>query len=111
MSVGDLVAARLGDEVVDRLVEPLLGGVYAGRSRALSARAAAPQIVAMAARGSLLEQAAAMPQVDGPVFAGIEGGVHRLVEALAASGRFEWRTGATVRALDRDGDRLPADRR
>src|SRR5215218_7545330 len=50
VSVGDLVAARLGDEVVDRLVEPLLGGVYAGRSRALSLRAAAPQIAAMAAR-------------------------------------------------------------
>ena len=74
LSVGALVAARLGDEVVDRLVEPLLGGVYAGRSWALSARAATPQIVAMATRGSLLEQAAALPQVDGPVFAGIEGG-------------------------------------
>ena len=34
VSVGDLVAARLGDEVVDRLVEPLLGGVYAGHARA-----------------------------------------------------------------------------
>ena len=111
VSVGALVAARLGDEVVDRLVEPLLGGVYAGRSWALSARAAAPQIAALAARGSLLEQAAALPQVDGPVFAGIDGGVHRLVDALAASGRFERRTDATVRALDRDGDRLPADRR
>ncbi|MCW2616277.1 MAG: protoporphyrinogen oxidase, partial [Frankiales bacterium] len=31
VSVGDLVARRLGREVVDRLVDPLLGGVYAGR--------------------------------------------------------------------------------
>ena len=36
VSVGDLVAARLGDEVVDRLVEPRLGGVYAGRARQVS---------------------------------------------------------------------------
>ncbi|WP_168168440.1 FAD-dependent oxidoreductase, partial [Kytococcus sp. HMSC28H12] len=30
VSLGDLVAERMGDAVVDRLVEPLLGGVYAG---------------------------------------------------------------------------------
>jgi oxygen-dependent protoporphyrinogen oxidase len=33
------------------------------------------------------------------VFAGIEGGMHRLAPALAASGRFEVRTSATVREL------------
>ena len=38
VSVADFVASRLGDEVVDRLVEPLLGGVYAGHARSLSAR-------------------------------------------------------------------------
>src|SRR3954469_19522462 len=32
VSVGALLRDRLGDEVVDRLVEPLLGGVYAGRA-------------------------------------------------------------------------------
>ena len=42
ISVGDLVEERLGDEVVDRLVEPLLGGVYAGHAREISARAAVP---------------------------------------------------------------------
>ncbi len=45
LSVGDLVASRLGDEVVDRLVEPLLGGVYAGQAHRLSARATVPQLV------------------------------------------------------------------
>ncbi len=33
------IGARLGVEVVDRLVEPLLGGVYAGRSEELSFQA------------------------------------------------------------------------
>jgi len=101
VTVGDLVAARLGDEVVDRLVEPLLGGVYAGRSREISARAAVPQLVALAERGSLVEQGAALPRVDGPVFAGIEGGLHRLVTALATSGLFTVRCGATVCELER----------
>src|SRR5579859_2980092 len=31
-SVTGYIGARLGEEIVDRLVDPLLGGVYAGRS-------------------------------------------------------------------------------
>ena len=83
-TVGELVAARFGDEVTDRLVEPLLGGVYAGRAREISARAAAPQLVALAERGSILEQAGALPVDTSPVFAGLVGGMGGLVEALAA---------------------------
>ncbi len=109
ISVGDLVEERLGKEVVDRLVEPLLGGVYAGHSRELSARAAVPQLVALLERDRSLSRAAAAatPVVDPalavPVFAGIRGGVGRLPEALAR--RLEQtpgvlvRTGATVRDL------------
>ncbi len=100
-SVGDLVAARLGDEVVDRLVEPLLGGVYAGRAREISVLAAMPQLAAMAARGSLTEQAAAISASGDPVFAGVEGGMGRLPQALVDSGRFVTRTHATVRGLRR----------
>ena len=71
VTVGDLVAARFGDEVTDRLVEPLLGGVYAGRAREISARAATPQLVALAERGSILAQADGLPGSDVPVFAGV----------------------------------------
>lgn len=42
MAVGEYVAARLGREVVDRLVEPLLGGVYAGDAYRISMRSAVP---------------------------------------------------------------------
>ncbi|NYE35564.1 oxygen-dependent protoporphyrinogen oxidase [Nocardioides cavernae] len=101
VSVGDLVAARLGDEIVDRLVEPLLGGVYAGHARTLSAAAAVPQLLAMARRGGLLEQAAAVPLSTGPVFASLPGGMGRLPILVADGGGFEARTSATVRALRR----------
>jgi len=104
ISVGDLVAERFGDEVVDQLVEPLLGGVYAGRAREISARAAVPQLVAMAARGSLLEAAAALPVSDVPVFASVTGGMGLLPEALAASGRFEVRTSSPVLRVARVTD-------
>lgn len=104
VSVGDLVAARLGDEVTDRLVEPLLGGVYAGRAREISVRAAVPQLAALAARGPLLPQAAALPRSDAPVFAGIPGGMARLPQTLVAGGRFEVRTATPVRELHRGAD-------
>jgi protoporphyrinogen/coproporphyrinogen III oxidase len=97
LSVGDLVGSRLGDEVVDRLVEPLLGGVYAGHARRLSARATVPQLVFLAANGPLLH--AAVPASDAPVFAGLPGGMAGLTETLAA--QVSVRTDATVRELAR----------
>ncbi|HQR26735.1 MAG TPA: protoporphyrinogen oxidase [Nocardioides sp.] len=100
VSVGELVEQRVGTEVVDRLVEPLLGGVYAGHARELSALATVPQLVAYARRGSILEQAAAIPTTyEAPVFAGVEGGMGRLAEALEACGRFAVRTDAPVRSV------------
>ena len=103
-SVADLVAERFGQQVVDRLVEPLLGGVYAGHATHLSVRAATPQLVALAADGSLLEAAARLPVSDAPVFAGLAGGMASLPEALVGSGRFELRTSAPVRVLERTRD-------
>ncbi|HET6939404.1 MAG TPA: FAD-dependent oxidoreductase, partial [Nocardioides sp.] len=97
LSVGDLVGSRLGDEVVDRLVEPLLGGVYAGHARRLSARATVPQLVFLAANGPLLD--AAVPASDVPVFAGLPGGMAGLTQTLAA--QVSVRTDATVRELAR----------
>ncbi len=100
VSVGDLVATRLGDEVVDRLVEPLLGGVYAGHARHLSARATVPALVHLAERGPLL--GAPLPTSQEPVFAGLPGGLAGLTEALAD--RVDVRTSATVRDLARTED-------
>jgi oxygen-dependent protoporphyrinogen oxidase len=112
VSVGDYVAARLGDAVVDRLVEPLLGGVYAGRARSLSLRACLPQVFEAARRGASLTETvtaaaaaaatsatavgSATASASGrsarsgeagqalppPVFAGLDGGVGRLAETL-----------------------------
>lgn len=108
VSVGSLVQERFGREVVDRLVEPLLGGVYAGHARELSARATVPQIVAMLDRDRSLMHAAAAalgPATGNgstvPVFAGIKGGVGRLARATAAGLGESLRLRATVRDLTR----------
>lgn len=106
ISVGHLVEERLGKEVVDRLVEPLLGGVYAGHAREISARAAVPQLVALLEKDRSLTKAAAeaTPPADpaaAPVFAGLRGGVGRLPDELVRASGAAVRTGATVRDLAR----------
>lgn len=114
VSVGDLVAARFGVEVVDRLVDPLLGGVYAGHAHAISVQAALPALAyrlidhgesLLSAARAVVGAGAREPSDDtppAPVFASYRGGLARLPELLAASGRFEVRTSATVRELARD---------
>ncbi len=115
VAVGELVAERLGDAVVDRLVEPLLGGVYAGRARELSLAAVSPALAAaLRTAPTVLDAAAAVASAGtgsalastGPVFGGIRGGVGRLPGAVAAALRAAGatvRTGTTVRHLARAG--------
>ncbi|MET9773579.1 protoporphyrinogen oxidase [Streptomyces sp. NPDC006367] len=94
VAVGEYVAARLGREVVDRLVEPLLGGVYAGDAYRISLRSAVPQLFEAARAHTSLTEAvravqgrtAAAPQ-HGPVFMGIDGGIGTLPLAVADSVR------------------------
>ena len=113
VSVGEYVGARLGRPVVDRLVEPLLGGVYAGHADRLSLRATMPALWERAVAGrSLLEGAPERPPgPDGsrrPAFAGVRGGLGRLPELaeeqLRARGAL-LRTGAVVREVERAGSR------
>lgn len=101
VSVGDLLARRCGAEVVDQLTEPLLGGVYAGHAHLISAAAAVPQLLEFVRRGSLVEQATALPTSEVPVFAGLAGGMGQLPERLAEVGAFSVRRNAPVRVLRR----------
>jgi oxygen-dependent protoporphyrinogen oxidase len=106
VAVGSYVAARMGHEVVDRLVEPLLGGVYAGRARELSLAATVPALYAQSREhSSLLVAARAVravtPPSSAPVFAGVRGGVARLADATAVASGADVRTSTTVRSLTR----------
>jgi oxygen-dependent protoporphyrinogen oxidase len=94
VSVGDYVSTRLGAEVTARLVEPMLGGVYAGLSEQLSLQTTVPALYrAASSRRSALEAAASVladgrkstgPR-KGPLFVGIEGGVGRLAQELVGA--------------------------
>lgn len=87
VAVGRLVRARFGREVVDRLVEPLLGGVYAGRVDRLSLEAAATPVREAARHRSLLLGARAVRRGgggEGPLFLTPREGMGALVDALAS---------------------------
>ncbi|MCY3890681.1 MAG: protoporphyrinogen oxidase [bacterium] len=87
-SVGGLVRRRLGDEVADRLVDPLIGGINASSIDDLSVRAAVPQLAEAASRGSSLvrelRRLAASSNADpaAPVFYTLPDGLGRLTGAL-----------------------------
>jgi oxygen-dependent protoporphyrinogen oxidase len=115
-SVTGYIGARLGVEVVDRLVDPLLGGVYAGRSEELSFQATLAPLAAAARKHPTLTEAAASllpplppaPAADNskkpaaaPLFVTLTTGLGALPEAVAKASNAEIRTSAMVRELRR----------
>jgi protoporphyrinogen/coproporphyrinogen III oxidase len=131
IAVAAYVGARFGQELVDRLVDPLLGGVYAGRSEGLSFEATLPPLAAASrSRRSLAEAAASLlpapvpraapdgpgpggpgpdragsqgaaPSAQKPVFTTLAGGLGMLPAAVAAASGAVIRTRSTVRELAR----------
>lgn len=91
-SVADVVGDRYGSEVVDRLVEPLLGGIYAGRPDRLSVEATTPLVAAADRRGGSLAHALKHaladrddpdPRVAAPVFATPRTSMESLASTIA----------------------------
>jgi oxygen-dependent protoporphyrinogen oxidase len=107
VAVGALVRGRLGNQVAERLVDPMLGGVYAGRADDLSLATTIPTLADACQRahtltGAVSQALASRPPSSGPVFATIDGGMSRLVDALAAAvraGGAVLRLGAPAREL------------
>jgi protoporphyrinogen/coproporphyrinogen III oxidase len=96
VSIGAIVRSRLGSEVLEQIVDPLLGGVHGGRCDTLSARALAPQLLAALRTGKGLARGLRAVGVGGdrPTFATLSGGLGALVAALGARAQT---CGATVR--------------
>jgi oxygen-dependent protoporphyrinogen oxidase len=116
-AIGPYLRRRLGDEVVDRLIDPLLGGINAGDTATMSLAAVVPQLDAAARSGdpSLIEACRAQIErgraggadPDRPIFAAPVGGMVRLPQAIAhaarMTGNVELRLGTALSALGRGG--------
>jgi protoporphyrinogen oxidase/ferrochelatase len=109
-SVGALIRRRLGREVVDRLVGPLVGGIWAGDCDNLSLATATPTLAEARSRPnpSLIRSAAELRAAaatddhrsDRPVFLTPSRGMGRLVEALTAELGDRVRAGEEVTFLE-----------
>lgn len=96
-SVADLVRRHYGQEVVERLADPLLAGVYGGDAANLSVKAVLPRFAAMEAQhGSLsLGMLAARKKMTQyvkaqgpnyaprPLFSSLKDGMQQMVDAVA----------------------------
>ncbi len=89
-TVASLVERHYGREMVDRVADPLLSGVYGGEAASLSVRAVLPRFAEMErTHGSLgramLAARKKMPrpnQPASPLFTSLQNGMHQLVETL-----------------------------
>jgi protoporphyrinogen oxidase len=105
IAVGEWVGRRLGRAVVERLIDPLLGGVYAGRADLLSLAATIPQLP-RDERSALAAAQRVVPSTPSttPVFATVTGGLGSLPGALVAAITSQGGTivtGRPVRRLER----------
>lgn len=117
-SIGRLVRSRFGNEVHERLVDALVGSIYAADTDRFSL-AMVPQLAALAGKGrSLLLSARAVrataPPATGPVFAAPTGGMGALADATADTARQQGVTitsGSPVGYVERDGNGWRVDDR
>jgi oxygen-dependent protoporphyrinogen oxidase len=87
VAVGVWARKRFGPAVVDRLIDPMLGGVYAGSADVLSLAATLPQLPRDERSGlsAARRAVAAAPASDLPVFATIPSGLGTLPAVLAGA--------------------------
>ena len=91
-SLAEFARRRLGEEALDKIVGPMLGGIFAGDPEKLSVQSAFPQLNEMESKGGLWRSAVAAQAArkegarrdpDRTMFMTLKGGLGRLVEAIA----------------------------
>jgi protoporphyrinogen/coproporphyrinogen III oxidase len=95
-SVGDFVRRHFGQEMVDRVAEPLLSGVYGGDVESLSVRAVLPRFAEMEREHGSLVRATLKAKAQNrskapvgskpqPLFSSLKNGMQQMVDALVAA--------------------------
>jgi protoporphyrinogen/coproporphyrinogen III oxidase len=93
-SVGAFVRRHFGAEMVDRVAEPLLAGVYGGSAERLSVRAVLPRFAEMERENGSLVRATLKTKANArsharpgarpqPLFTSLKNGMQQMVDALA----------------------------
>jgi protoporphyrinogen/coproporphyrinogen III oxidase len=116
-SLASFVTRRLGRQVLDRVAQPLAGGIYTADPNRLSVQATMPRFVEMERKyGSLVRglraaertraaQGAGTSGARWNLFVGMRSGMGALADALAARLERSIRYGAEAAALSRAGEK------
>ena len=120
MLLGSLIRERLGQEVVDHIASPLIGGVYSALADDLGVRAAVPQLAAefdtmvldgepvsvTRAVARIIERRPTLQPGAGrkAVFNTLECGYRELTEALVKQSEAELHLNTVVSSVERHGD-------
>lgn len=94
-TIGAITRAKVGDELTTQFIEPMIGGIQAGRVDELSARSVFPALLDAARQGGSLMRAlaptgpanpgpASAARASGPAFYTLRGGTGSLASRLAA---------------------------
>jgi oxygen-dependent protoporphyrinogen oxidase len=92
-SVADFVRRHFGQEMVDRVAEPLLAGVYGGNAENMSVRAVLPRFAEMERESGSLVRASLKarkarsknPAPPQPLFTSLKMGMQQMVDAAVAA--------------------------
>ena len=108
-SLADFTRRRLGPEALERLVGPMLAGIYAGDPERMSVRSTFPQLLEMEKRGGLVKSlwlGGRAPKARSGVstFMTLKGGLSRVIESLRSRlGSAVVRTDCPSQAIRRRG--------
>ena len=106
-TIGHILRTKFNDALVNELIEPMIGGIQAGRVDELSARDVFPALLAAARKGGSLQRAIRPPVSTGsrgPLFFTLEAGMGSLPQLLAEELRSRgvtFRLGSPVTGLQR----------
>lgn len=109
-SVAQFVRRRMGDEAYENLIEPLMGGIYAGDAEQLSLAATFPQLRKIESNygsllGGLLERPAPPSDDSYAPFVSFPTGMSELVELLLAQiSQATILTGVSVTKLEKEAN-------
>ena len=80
--LADLVRRRMGERVLDRLVSPVVAGIYSRPAEAIAVREALPELRKAPSLGAAIRGIRAS-RPSGSAVAGLDGGIAQLAPALA----------------------------
>ena len=107
LTAGEFIEKRFGTEILQRIAEPMLSGIYGAGISRLSLKSALPMIWEMQKKGSLVRQLLGRRSgAQESLFTTLSGGMETLTKALVEqSPNIGWKTSTAVNVMEKKNSR------